>query len=182
MHPLFMTLAFVLCFPYGIGSYRMEVMDADSRELAVPPPMPKLRRRHAAWQIWGGIFALGGLVIIIVNKIHVGHFFALPSVHAVFGILTIIGIIVQCIFGSFKLAAWEDAVPEKVHTWHGIAGLVVFSFAIFTIALGGWEWSAVAAVPAVIIIISAVLVWLATLLIWFFIDPESASRTYQQIV
>mmetsp|Transcript_32942 Transcript_32942/g.77639 ORF Transcript_32942/g.77639 Transcript_32942/m.77639 type:complete len:221 (+) Transcript_32942:129-791(+) len=182
LHPLFMTAAFVLCFPYGIGAYRMEVMDAESKALAVPPAMPKLRRAHAGWQMWGSIFALFGLIMIISNKAVIGHLIAVPSVHAVLGILTFIGIIVQGVVGYFKLQQWESPVPEKSYPWHGIVGLIVFTLAIVTIVLGAIEWFPYSAAGAIVIIVAAILVWLMILLVRLFIDPESTTRTYEQIV
>ncbi len=62
------------------------------------------------------------------------------------------------------------------------AGLVVFTAAVITMVLGALEWAAVAVFPAVIIIVSAVWVWILILLIWWFIDPDASARSYQQIV
>jgi hypothetical protein len=51
LHPLLMSAAFVLCFSYGIISYRLDAFDAKLDVLSVMKPMSTLRNYHRNWQV-----------------------------------------------------------------------------------------------------------------------------------
>ena len=54
LHPLLMSTAFVLCFSYGIVTYRLEVLEA---QLGVQKPIDRLRESHRHWQVKGGLLS-----------------------------------------------------------------------------------------------------------------------------
>ena len=52
LHPLFMSGSFVLCFSYGIISYRIETLEFKLDATSVMKPINSLRSNHRNWQVW----------------------------------------------------------------------------------------------------------------------------------
>jgi hypothetical protein len=113
-----MTAAFCLCMPYGIGTYRFEVLDAKSRDLGAVPPMTKLRNNHRAWNMSAALCAFAGLVVIVTNKIRQNHSPLALSAHGWMGVLALLGIIVQAVVGILKMKELT-ATGNKTMSWHG---------------------------------------------------------------
>ena len=113
-----MTAAFCLCMPYGIGTYRFEVLDAKSRDLGAVPPMTKLRNNHRAWNMSAALCAFAGLVVIVTNKIRQNHSPLVLSAHGWMGVLALLGIIVRAVVGILKMKELT-ATGNKTMSWHG---------------------------------------------------------------
>mmetsp|Transcript_39781 Transcript_39781/g.58543 ORF Transcript_39781/g.58543 Transcript_39781/m.58543 type:complete len:226 (+) Transcript_39781:20-697(+) len=155
-HPILMTFAFVCCMPFAINTYRLESLIAQNNNTATRS-VSVLRRSHMTWQITAGVSTIAGVAIIIINKVIHAHPAWSTSLHATMGFVTVAGVLVQSSIGMLKVRAVERN-GQKVHKWHGLFGLVVYSSGVVALCLGAAQ--ALSPPFSILVIFSAVLVWL----------------------
>jgi len=111
-------------------------------------------------QITAASFIILGLAFIITEKVELESKSLWPeSLHAFFGIISIIMLILQLMIGVQKqeYLEWNNTQTRK---WHGDAGLLLWDFLCITIILGLYEFLYYS-IFHVFVICNVIIVWLS---------------------
>lgn len=143
-HPVFMSLAFVFCFPIAQLAYVLP------SSFFIPESKRDRRVVHAACNLSGTILVLLGFTVAYVyhaalNKPHAGlnepawHETWTRPAHVITGYIVVIAILIQCCAGLAKYVLKERQVEggllDKALKYHGRLGPVVWILGLFCICL-----------------------------------------------
>jgi hypothetical protein len=143
-HPVFMSLAFVFCFPLAQLAYVLP------SSYFIPEGKRNRRVLHAACNLFGTVLVLLGFSVAYVyhaalNKPHAGlnepawHQTWTRPAHVIIGYMVVIAILLQCCAGLTKYVLKEredeSSVLSKALKYHGRLGPIVWVLGLFCICL-----------------------------------------------
>lgn len=90
---------------------------------------------HSTLNVLAVSFILAGLAFISWNKVLIKHSLIPNTLHALFGCLSILFLLLQVYLGYEKLRAMEEE-HNKILRWHGDFGLMLWDTCMVTMCLG----------------------------------------------
>eukprot|EP00608_Synchroma_pusillum_P005883 CAMPEP_0198420148 /NCGR_PEP_ID=MMETSP1452-20131203/705_1 /TAXON_ID=1181717 /ORGANISM="Synchroma pusillum, Strain CCMP3072" /LENGTH=233 /DNA_ID=CAMNT_0044140297 /DNA_START=23 /DNA_END=720 /DNA_ORIENTATION=+ len=135
-HPLCMSLGTLLFVAEGVVSYRNRFLLEALADIMDGQRRSKNRAIHQTLQALGTAFILLGLLLILANKVEVGHTIMPLSIHSMVGTVAVLLCLAQAAVGFQKMAALQAMPERRVHRYHGEAGLLVFDALMLSVFLG----------------------------------------------
>lgn len=146
-HPVFMSLAFLLCFPVAMLAY---VIEEPSATVAAWLPDKRARRvLHGACNLAGTLLAIVGFVLAFtyheaLGKPHAGlnepawHQTLARPAHIIIGYMVVIAVFGQCVAGLAKYVQRDGPAPPPkggALSYHGLVGPVVWLLGLVCVCL-----------------------------------------------
>jgi hypothetical protein len=92
-------------------------------------------------QMIGAIFLAIGLMSIAVHKINIGKTLLPVTLHALFGVLSVVLVCIQIVVGMEKLELMHRTNSAvRIRRWHGLAGGLTWDLLVGTVLLGMLEF------------------------------------------
>lgn len=89
----------------------------------------------------GAFFLATGLLAIAAHKISLGKTLFPVSLHALCGVLAVLGVCVQVVVGMEKIEMMQRTNSAvRIRRWHGLAGGVTWDLLVLTVVLGMLEF------------------------------------------
>ncbi|CAM9265706.1 unnamed protein product [Choristocarpus tenellus] len=141
LHPICMSLAFVVLMPEGIVAYRNTFLLDVFSPIMQHGSKFKKRTIHMTIQLMMAGFAGLGLMFIVANKLYIGTTSIPHTLHAILGSLVLMAIVMQGIVGNKKYGSLTTGVIDsrnrgKKYRWHGKMGLLVYDASVVVMGLG----------------------------------------------
>ena len=138
-HPVLMSIGIFCLLGEGMVAYRNHSLYDSLSPIMQHNSKQKIRTIHQTCQVLGSSCIFLGLLFILAHKIDIKKSLLSFSLHSLFGLFTVLLIIIQIIIGVQKTTNYIKS-SVSIRRWHGDFGQLIYDLLFFTAILGCIEF------------------------------------------